>query len=158
MKGAQFEIYKLAYWPCVRAKRLNSTEFNPLWATESDKIGGQREWAHENVYAGVKKVRTFEFSKIWVYGSADITHGDMFFSINGVEYLLNENTTTRVDGVLVFESEILPLDHYTVTFSQHFEDCVLYCVYYLPISVPIEQISITGLYGTSLVQSRFSQQ
>ncbi|KAK8837937.1 hypothetical protein M9Y10_035879 [Tritrichomonas musculus] len=154
---AQFALYKFAYWPSVRAKRLNSTEFYRSWNVESDGIGGLREWAHENNKNGVKKVSTFQFSKIWVYGSTDIKHGDMFMGINGEDHYINQNTTNRVDGALVYESDYLPLADYTLTFQQHFEDCVLYCVYYLPysfpipppISVRIDQMKITGSYGTS---------
>lgn len=81
----------------------------------------------------------------------------MKFTINGEEYLIHQNTTERHDGVLLYESELLPLNDYTVTFSQNIEDCVLYCVYYLPssppqappISVSISQMKITGSYGVS---------
>lgn len=155
--GDDIEIYKFAYWPSIHAQRKNSTEINDKWNIESDGIGGLREWAHENNKAGVKKLDTFQFSKIWVYGSSAIGHGKMFCSINGEEHLIEENTTNRIDNYLLYESEMLPLNDYTITFSQYFEDCILYCIYYIaepqptapPISVPIELMTITGSYGTS---------
>lgn len=136
MLGAQFELYKFTYWPMVHALRLNSTQILPLWNVESDKIGGLREYAHESSFAGVKKTTVVEFSKIWVYGSTDNTHGDMLFKINDQEHYINQTSPNRVDGVLVYESNYIPLDRYTLTFSQHIEDCVLYCIYYIPLPAP----------------------
>lgn len=66
-------------------------------------------------------------------------HGDMLFTIDGKEILINEHTeegSARVDGVLVYESEFLPFKNYTITFSQHVEDCVLNCFYYYPLPSP----------------------
>lgn len=136
MKNAQFELYKFAYWPSVIAERLNSTQILPLWNVESDKIGGLREWAHEDSFAGVEKKGKARFSKIWVYGSTDYTHGEMSFKINENEFTINQYSESRVDGVLVYESEYLPLDNYTISFSQKVEDCVLQCVYYIPLPPP----------------------
>lgn len=159
--GDDIEIYKFTYWPSVRALRLNSTEFKPIWNKESDGIGGLREWAHENNHANEPKTRTIRFSKIWVYGSSAIAHGDMLFTLNGKRIPINQNTTSRIDNYLVYESDYLPLEDYTISFSQHVEDCVLHSIFYLPgpeptpipISVPYEQMNRTGNVRTSVTKS-----
>ena len=149
-----FAIYKFAYWPSLHAFILNSTEMKPTWNIESDGIGGLREWAHEDNYAGVKKTRKLRFSKIWIYGSEAIKHSDMLFIINGEKIYINLNSTSRIDNKLIYESDYLPLDDYEISFSQHIEECVLHSIFYLPvspptpipISVPISMMTKKGSY------------
>lgn len=44
-KGDVFELYKLSYWPSLKSRRLNSTDFLKVgnWMEETDGIGGARE-------------------------------------------------------------------------------------------------------------------
>ena len=137
--GDDIELYKFTYWPSVHGIRLNSTEMKPLWNVESDGIGGLREWANENSHTAQPKRRTIRFSKIWVYDSTrDIQcrHGDMMFKIDDKEILINQNTTTRVDGVLVYESDLIPFGNHTISSSQHVEDCVFNGFFYHTLPEP----------------------
>ncbi|KAK8857425.1 hypothetical protein M9Y10_015830 [Tritrichomonas musculus] len=132
----EFELYKFAYWPFSNAKRVNSTDMKPLWNVESDGIGGLREWANENSHTAQPKTMTLQFSKIWVYGSTRDIHGDMMFKIDDKEILINQNTTTSVDGVLVYESDLIPFGNHTISFSQHVEDCIFNGFYYHTLPEP----------------------
>ncbi|KAK8867253.1 hypothetical protein M9Y10_010230 [Tritrichomonas musculus] len=60
-----YEIYKLVFWPSLKARRLNST-----WNTESDGIGCIRQYSvkEDSVKTG-SFTKTFSTSKIWLYGS-----------------------------------------------------------------------------------------
>ena len=101
-----YEISKIAYWPSMRAKRINFTEFTKIdngneWETETDKTGGLRQHATNK-----GKYKTMEFSKIWIYGTKCSWHDRMKVEYGPVtETFSVKITTDRVDSVLVYESE-----------------------------------------------------
>lgn len=71
--GEKYELYKLVYWPSLRAKRINSTEFleiSGIWSIESDNIGGVRKYCDQSSAQNVNLISTKIWtSHIWFYGS-----------------------------------------------------------------------------------------
>lgn len=90
-KGRKIEIYKLAYWVDFKAKRLNCTEFEKIgqWTTQSDLIGGLREYVNKNDIDDLCSTQ-LRCSKIWVYGTQCSWHGKFIVSIGENNFEINE--------------------------------------------------------------------
>ena len=157
--GQPLKFYKLIYWPSLKAKRLNITQFNNTgsWDPESDNIGGVRMY---NVRGGVdeKSIAQFYASKIWVYGTKCDWHQTFNLQIGSIsavvdEYVKEPAHPNRIDSALVYESPDLLYDNYELVFTLP-NLATLNYVYYLdepqptpeaiPISIPINQFKRSG--------------
>lgn len=136
--GDQFEIYKFAFWPSVNAKRLNISDFQSsgTWATETDKIGGIRQYTNNK---DAKKYTTIDGSRFWLYGSNDWGHGEMTIKINNEVHTVNQTSSTRADASLLYDTNDLQFKSYAISIENLKENNVIlfYCLYY--ISDPPEQ-------------------
>ena len=128
----QFEIFKITYWPWLKAKRLNISDFQSLgnWNSESDKAGGERAWTNAN---GAKKYTTIEGSRIWVYGSKAFNHGDMTIKFNGNTAVESEQSDERIDSTLIYKSDEVPFGSYQVEIENAGDSntILFHCLYYL---------------------------
>ena len=51
---------------------MNVSDFNSIgcWQSESDNAGGERAWTND---IGAKKYATIECSRVWVYGTRNLS-------------------------------------------------------------------------------------
>lgn len=116
-KGTPFELFRLSYWPSLKARRYNVTQFTSTdtWVSESDENGGIREYTNN---LNARKSISVEGSKVWVYASKAFNHGIMNVKFDVVDENINTQVPTiddRVDGCLVFESRELPFGFLILT-------------------------------------------
>ena len=113
-----YEIYKLVFWPSLKARRLNSTVFDKTdaWNTESDGIGGIRQYSVKE-----NSVKTGSFTKTFLLQRSGyiVQHSlgvmeewkfqmiDMIMLVESAEMLYKEITEKTLNFVLtncVFDS------------------------------------------------------
>ncbi|KAK8844362.1 hypothetical protein M9Y10_024577 [Tritrichomonas musculus] len=131
IKDNPFSLFKFAYWPHLKARRLNITEmkYTGSWTEESDEIGGMR--AYSNKQKGASRSLTIEASKLWVYGTVDDQHGKLRISFNTLDEII-ETRQPREDHKLMFESELLPSTfHQLDLVAVEDRPVLIYVVYYL---------------------------
>ncbi|KAK8881415.1 hypothetical protein M9Y10_004151 [Tritrichomonas musculus] len=144
--GEMFELYKFVYWPSLRAKRLNSSDFDHRegrWHTQSDMIGGLRQYTSADTGYGMITSRIWA-SHIWIYGSYcgwcesfDLKIGE---DINTTLDLLKGNRDERLDSAVIYETTDLNNNYYNVTLSSS-ADATVNCIYYIsPEPVPSDEI------------------
>lgn len=126
----QFEIYKFAFYPSVKAIRINASDFRTSgnWEVESDKIGGTRAYSKG---VGAKKSTSFAGSKVWIYGTKDSAHGQMAVTFANKQENVNEKAQPRQDVCLVYESDKVPFNNYTLSVEQIDDPILFNCAYYL---------------------------
>ena len=106
-KGDCFELYKLSYWPSLKSRRLNSTDFFKVageWMKETDAIGGYREYSHGDSIATVE----IKCSKFWLYGLKDENLGNVNITFGDIDEQIDQYSYNRIEGCLVYESDLLP--------------------------------------------------
>ncbi|KAK8897816.1 hypothetical protein M9Y10_000044 [Tritrichomonas musculus] len=128
-KGNIFEIYKFAFWPSIKAKRVNSTDMTQTktWNTEPDYIGGLGQWTNN---VGATKSYTMNCNKVWVYGSEAFNHGEMNIKFAYDNIDIDTKNDNRVDGKMLYESETLPFSLNEITITAK-KDIYILCIYYL---------------------------
>ncbi|KAK8854425.1 hypothetical protein M9Y10_016987 [Tritrichomonas musculus] len=152
IQGQKFSLFKFAFWPHLKSKRLNISEMESTgkWILESDEIGGTREYSQSQ---GASKSLTIEASKLWVYGTPDPGHGQLRISFNAIDQIVN-TAGTRKDGTLMFESEEIPTTfHQLDLVSVDSKPVLIYCVYYLydpPQPTRMPYPSRTPIPGTNM--------
>lgn len=127
--GKKFELFRLSYWPKLKVKRLNSTDFTSTgsWVLESDENGGTRHYTNN---IGARKSISLEGSKVWVYATEYQYHGIMNVKFHTLDADINTYGPVRKDGILLYESEELPFGLYNLDISCKTPDILIYCVYY----------------------------
>lgn len=153
----QFQIYKLVFWPSLKAKRLNISELTRTgaWKYESDKIGGLRAYTEKDSSDDTASAK-IRFSKVWVYGTKCNWHGKLNLNINQFTQEINSNgpydDETRLDSALLYESPDLSTSD-ELQFSLK-ETATLNYIYYIeepPISTPsADPISIRSAKMTKV--------
>lgn len=128
-RNGAFEIYKITFWPSLKARRLNSTEFVTTgnWQKESDKIGGIREYT---TTAGGTKYYLVECSKIWFYGTNDPNHENMYLQFDQDTTTISERKSPREDVALLYESDKLTHGYHPLKIESN-GVVLLSCIYYL---------------------------
>ena len=129
-------IFKVVYWPSLRAKRLNSSEFmtrTGIWTRESDRVGGVREYTRYNdPNLGIGSLsKRFSCSKFWLYGSrADCFSQGFTVSYNGITDTVSDLGGERKDGVLLYESS--EFTNKAIIFKEETRgESMFYFVYYI---------------------------
>lgn len=124
-----YELYKLAYWPSLKARRLNSTEFEKTltWTKESDGVGGVREYTSDVGATASVELRT---SKVWFYGTRASDHNEMTIKFNDQTKTVSQNSGSRVEGALLYESDELDFGTYKLDINVVQPIILIYCVYY----------------------------
>lgn len=147
------ELFKFTYFPSVKAKRINITEFEIKgnWETEMDNVGGYRMST-----IGLSEAFTnFSCSKFWIYGTLSYFSDEFEMSFGNIKETINLHITTgRKEGILLYESDELTYMnsslHYKINSGK---SSTFYCVYYIdeiiPISVPVDQMKFTGVTRVS---------
>ncbi|KAK8871731.1 hypothetical protein M9Y10_007471 [Tritrichomonas musculus] len=159
--GEKYELYKLVYWPSLKAKRINTTEFDQIkgiWHIESDNIGGVRKYCDQNQYKDLNLIeKTVSFSKVWVYGSKSSWFEPMTVSIGEIEEEIVTHTEgDRLDVILLYKSDEFVKDDYKIKFSSQGGDFTVNFIYYIenpspsptpraiPIPVRLDQMTQNG--------------
>ena len=130
IKGDTFSIFKFAFWPHLKSRRLNISEMKSTgtWEQESDEIGGIREFSKAK---DSSKSLTIEASKLWVYGTPDPQHGKMRISFNTLDEIV-DTRQPREDCKLLFESGDIPSTfHQLDLVAIESRPILIYVVYYL---------------------------
>lgn len=152
--GNKYEIYKLAYWPTMTARRLNSTDFiqNGELKTESDTIGGIRQYrdpATDNM-----ALLPLKCKKFWLYSFKTNSQATIDISYNGISKRLTlVSQTQREDSVLIYESEEFDYKNITITLTTN--NVLMLCFLYyeeqpqpevtpIPLSVSLTQMTYSG--------------
>lgn len=121
-KGQYFEIFKFAFWPDFKVKRLNIT--NLCTSVKYTEIGERYECIARLTF----KIKT---SKIWIYGTIDPNYGILRIQLNTHNYLIETNGP-REDCKLLFESEKMNFTYNTLSFILEHEQFVsVCCIYYI---------------------------
>lgn len=137
--GEIIDLYKFAYWPSIKAKRINFTNIpsNVEWPSESDNIGGFSVSTTSN---DDYKSTTIKCSKFWVYGSFGPNLGSVVFNIDGIDYTFSEYSEKDVVNTLVYESKVLPYKNHTFIIKGdqlNNQKIVFNSIYYIPEQFPI---------------------
>ncbi|KAK8842650.1 hypothetical protein M9Y10_025510 [Tritrichomonas musculus] len=134
-KGMTYELYKITYWPSLKAKRINSTYLTKTqdWRSESDGIGGVREYT--DVLGGSAST-SLQFSRIWVFGTTTSWFHSMIINVGSETTKISVNTEYRIDGALLYDSEDISFNEYTITFTSsdgppQASTIMLSCIYYI---------------------------
>lgn len=150
-KGDQYELFKLAYWPTLDAKRLNCTDFSTSpeswtnkWKTETDGIGGIRKYKADG-----SAIIKFECTRFWIYGLKDNNYPDLHIYYNGKSETVSTHSNPRQQNVLLFESPEFEYSPITVNLKPSSGDLIIYCIYYeissakapIPISVSLKEMN-----------------
>lgn len=149
-KGSSFQFHKIAYWPSVKAIRVNVTDISPQWTREFNDFGGVREYTSDS--SKIKSIN-ITLSKLWLFGSRDNGHGNMTLSIGDESFEINTTKNPRVDFDLLFENNPMDLQQYNVRIARKTSAVLFDSLYYYPeeypqqasypISVPINVMSKT---------------
>ena len=127
-----YEIYKLVFWPTIKANRCNSTEFSyPKGVrTSSDKIGGVTKWYdYYDLKPKYYEKKNFQCSRFWIYIISDKNYKFATLTYDGKSYQVNQETPTRNDCSLVFVSD--EFEYKSIDLKGASDGYLtLYCVYY----------------------------
>lgn len=161
-RNEMYEISKIAFWPALKAKKINVGDFtqsNNGWEEQNDEVNGRRIYSK---LANAKLSRSVTLSKFWVYGTKCGLHDRIKVKFGGIEEIISENEVfegnedykRRRDNVLLYESETLPLSTNNIEISAVSSTAItLGNFYYLdepevpPVSVPVTQMEVSGRYG-----------
>lgn len=106
----KYEIYKFAYWPSIKAVRINLTDeqFGGAgnWQRRSDGIGGMVGWTNNFDDTAVS---TIYCSRVWVYGAKDPGNGQIHILFSRDSKIIydasvSENADQRIEGCLLYDS------------------------------------------------------
>lgn len=146
-KGETYELYKLVYWPSIRAKRMNCTDFQKTgWQAESDGIDGIREYKSSNPTATI----SLYCSRFWFYGLKDDNMGDITIQYGNVTEVVNQYSAQRIEGAIIYESPILNRFQITIHFSSPKTIMISYLYYEeppIPMSVGVIQMNYKNIQG-----------
>lgn len=142
--GDMIDIYKIVYWPSVKAIRINASELESNWNSESDQIGGQQQYTTDKTNI---KSTTILCSKIWVYGNVDTNNGDIILQIDDEKIKITEKSQNAVNGVLIYESDPLPFKKHTIKINKgdnsNDKKSYLRYIYYMPEAIPLLPVPIS---------------
>lgn len=136
----RFQIYKLVFWPSLKAKRMNISDFNNsgTWVYESDQIGGIRGYTVQNG-PDETAIAPVRFSKLWLYGTVCQWHHPFNLNINTYQVSINpnnpelDNNDKRLDAELLYEEDFQPSENLKFTMVQV---ATLNCIYYIEEPAP----------------------
>lgn len=131
---SKIQIYKFAYWPSVKAKRLNFTDMiaGGNWVSNSDGVGGILGWSNNKE---AQLMYDVPCSKIWIYGSTGPNYGSIKIKVGDNDYITKtEHSETKTDGVLLYETNELPFRIYSLLIENPNEqlptEISFYCAFY----------------------------
>lgn len=148
---ANASIYKIAFWPSIKAKRIEFTNFTlkdeSIWISEPDNIGGQRYYnegfGNSNLFYS-----NLQASKIWIYGTKTSWYNKLLYiSFANQNFQNSVYNQERIDFALLRE---LQFDQITKgTLSLTGGPIQYNYVYYieepllgLPISIPTSSMTV----------------
>lgn len=130
----KIQIHKFAYWPSVKAKRLNFTDMiaGGNWVPNSDGVGGILGWSNNKE---AQLMYDVPCSKIWIYGSTGPNYGSIKIKVGDDSYLTkSEHSETKTDGVLLHVTKELPFRIYSLLVENPNEqpptEISFYCAFY----------------------------
>lgn len=108
-----YELYKLVFWPSLKAKRYNSTDFikSNDWGKESDGIGGVREYS---TTSGKTFDKSFYCSKFWLLGSTAKWNKGFTLTYSDYSKTIAAYSEKRIDNVALEDSIEMPYQSFTM--------------------------------------------
>ena len=157
-KGHPFELYKLAYWPSLKARRLNITDLTTTgtWKMETDGVGGIRGYSTSSTARATKEITS---SRIWLFGTEASWHGSATLNFGVVDTTIYQNiyhgNGISKSGLLLFDSLDIPIATDTLTINTK-STFMIQCLFYIdepadpfPSLTPSPSISETPIFSSS---------
>lgn len=88
-RNEMYEISKIAFWPSLKAKKINVGDFqynDEEWTEENDDVNGKRIYSKAS---NVKLTKSITLSKFWVYGTKCDWHDRIKVKFGDIEEIIN---------------------------------------------------------------------